>query len=59
MDPAGAAEYCESGFAEGIALARGLISDAAWCNRAQSGLVPRAYEDADLQALRQGIDPGV
>ncbi len=59
LDPAGAAEYCERGFAEGIALARGLIADAAWCNRAQSGDVPRAYDDADLQTLRQGIDPGV
>ena len=59
LDAAGAAEYCESGFAEGIALARGLIADAAWCNRAQSGAVPRAYDDADLQLLRQGIDPGV
>ena len=59
LSPDGAAEYCESGFAEGIALARGLISDASWCERARVGDAYRPYEDADLQVLRNGVDPGV
>jgi hypothetical protein len=59
LEPAGAAEYCQSGFAEGIALARGLISDAAWCERAQVGDAYRPYQDSDLHELHAGRDPGV
>ena len=59
LDPQNAAAYCESGYAEGIALARGLIADASWCSRAQTGNPVRAYTDADLQELRFGRDPGV
>lgn len=59
LEPAGAAEYCESGYAEGIALARGLISDAAWCERAQVGDSYRPYQESDLHELRAGRDPGV
>ena len=59
LEPVGAAEYCESGYAEGIALARGLISDAAWCARAQVGDAYRPYQDSDLHELHAGRDPGV
>lgn len=59
LEPLGAAEYCSTGYAEGIALARGLIADASWCQRAMSGEDPRTYVDEDLQKLRQGVDPGV
>lgn len=59
LEPLGAAEYCESGFAEGIALARALISDAKWCKNSRDGVPCRAYSDVDLPTLRGGNDPGV
>jgi 2,4-dienoyl-CoA reductase-like NADH-dependent reductase (Old Yellow Enzyme family) len=61
LTPHEASAYLEGGHAEAAALARALISDAAWAEKARRGddARIRPYADADLAQLRAGIDPGV
>jgi 2,4-dienoyl-CoA reductase-like NADH-dependent reductase (Old Yellow Enzyme family) len=60
LTPNEASDYLAGGHAEAIALARALISDAQWANKAQSGNASaiRPYEDAHGAALKQGKDIG-
>lgn len=60
LTPEEASEYIAGGHAEGVALARALISDADWAGKARSGRESeiRPATDADRQAINHGIDPG-
>jgi NADH:flavin oxidoreductases, Old Yellow Enzyme family len=60
LTPEEGAAYLEEGHAEAIALARALISDAAWANKARRGesAAIRPFSEEDRQAINRGIDPG-
>lgn len=60
LTPEGAEEYLEGGHAEAAALARALIADASWANKARerlSGSI-RPYQEAMRQDIHEGRDPG-
>ncbi|MBC8102402.1 MAG: NADH:flavin oxidoreductase [Cytophagales bacterium] len=58
LTPQQASDYLAGGHAEAAALARALISDAAWAEKAEQGQGEqiRPYEDSHWAALREGID---
>ena len=58
--PDDASDYLMGGHAEAAALARALISDAQWANKARENCADQIqhYDDAHGTALKQGIDPG-
>lgn len=60
LTPEEATDYLAGGHAEAIALARALIADAQWANKAREDNAAeiRPYTDADGGALKQGIDAG-
>jgi 2,4-dienoyl-CoA reductase-like NADH-dependent reductase (Old Yellow Enzyme family) len=60
LTPAEGAAYIDEGHAEAVALARALIVDAAWANRARAGEgdAIRPVVGNDWQVIGQGIDPG-
>jgi 2,4-dienoyl-CoA reductase-like NADH-dependent reductase (Old Yellow Enzyme family) len=60
LTPAEASSYLAEGHAEGACLARALIADAAWANKAREGRAAdiRPVTDQERQSLIQGIDPG-
>ena len=59
MTPASASDYLEGGHAEGVLLARALISDAQWVSKAASNNADliRPYEDSHWASIKEGIDP--
>jgi len=58
LTPDEASAYLAEGHAEGICLARALISDAAWAVKARRGEPVKPYTDEDRQVINHGIDPG-
>jgi 2,4-dienoyl-CoA reductase-like NADH-dependent reductase (Old Yellow Enzyme family) len=61
--PADTADYLADDHAEGAALAKALIADAAWVNKAREGrpetILPIPADPSDLNhALHRGEDPG-
>lgn len=60
LTPEDVSSYLEGGHAEAAALARALIADAAWAEKARRGdeASIRRYIDQDLMSLKNGIDPG-
>jgi 2,4-dienoyl-CoA reductase-like NADH-dependent reductase (Old Yellow Enzyme family) len=60
LTPDDASSYIANGHAEGVALARALIADAEWVNKAHSGssYEIRPVEDDHRNRLTEGIDPG-
>jgi len=52
--------YLAGGHADAAALARALITDAEWVQKARQGQTEtiRPYEDAHWGAINEGIDPG-
>jgi 2,4-dienoyl-CoA reductase-like NADH-dependent reductase (Old Yellow Enzyme family) len=61
LTPDDAAGYMNEGHAEAVALARALIADAEWVNKARGGRSDhiRPYEDSFGPALKVGVDSGV
>ena len=61
LTPEDAATYLAGDHAEAAVLARALMADAAWANKAKQGEAEqiRPYEDAHGTALKAGTDPGV
>lgn len=62
LTPADASEYLAGDHAEAAALARALIADAEWANKAKNGdpeiiQTIRPYTDALRDALNHGTDP--
>ncbi|WP_309708471.1 NADH:flavin oxidoreductase [Armatimonas sp.] len=58
MTPQEATDYINDGHAEAVALARALIVDAEWANKAQRGELPRPVLDDSWRVINQGTDPG-
>jgi 2,4-dienoyl-CoA reductase-like NADH-dependent reductase (Old Yellow Enzyme family) len=60
LTPSESEEYLAGGHAEAVALARALITDARWADKAREGQAEaiQAFADNALTELRQGIDPG-
>ncbi len=60
LTPEDASTYIEGGHAEAVALARALISDAHWANKARQNRPDQIqyYDDAHGTALKQGVDSG-
>lgn len=60
MTPEGAEAYLQGGHAEAAALARALIADANWANKAKSGRSAdiRPYEESHRSAINAGFDSG-
>jgi 2,4-dienoyl-CoA reductase-like NADH-dependent reductase (Old Yellow Enzyme family) len=60
LTPSESEEYVSGGHAESVALARALISDAGWANKAREGRedLIDSFVESDLSELREGIDPG-
>ena len=58
MTPQEATDYINEGHAEAVALARALIVDAEWVNKAQRGELPRPVLDDSWRVINQGTDPG-
>jgi 2,4-dienoyl-CoA reductase-like NADH-dependent reductase (Old Yellow Enzyme family) len=58
MTPQEATDYIEEGHAEAVALARALIVDAEWANKAKRGELPRPVLDDSWRVINQGTDPG-
>jgi 2,4-dienoyl-CoA reductase-like NADH-dependent reductase (Old Yellow Enzyme family) len=48
----------EEGHAEAVALARALIVDARWPEKARAGRVPNPVVDDTWRVINDGIDPG-
>lgn len=61
LTPQEASQYILGGHAEGVALARALIGDAEWANKARSGGADeiRPVSDDHRAQLTAGIDPGI
>ena len=58
MTPQEATDYINEGHAEAVALARALIVDAQWTNKAKKGELPRPVLDDSWRVINQGTDPG-
>ncbi len=58
LTPDEASAYLAEGHAEGICLARALISDAAWAAKARRGEPVKPYTDEDRQSINRAFDPG-
>ncbi len=60
MTPEGAEEYLEAGHAECAVLARALIADARWAQKAREGRSGdiRRYEENHRNLINSGTDPG-
>ncbi|WP_395146236.1 NADH:flavin oxidoreductase [Armatimonas sp.] len=58
MTPKEATDYINTGHAEAVALARALIVDAQWANKARRGELPRPVLDDSWRVINQGTDPG-
>ena len=58
MTPQGATDYINEGHAEAVALARALIVDAEWANKAKKGELPHPVLDDSWRVINQGTDPG-
>ncbi len=60
VTPADAAEYITDGHAEGAALAKALIVDANWVNKAREGKTAeiRPIQGDNWSSIFQGNDPG-
>ena len=58
MTPQEATDYTNEGHAEAVALARALIVDAQWANKARRGELPRPVLDDSWRVINQGTDPG-
>lgn len=59
LTPDSAVDYLSGGHAEAAVLARALIADANWANKAAAGDPIRPLEPDDVSGLSLGIDPGV
>jgi len=60
LTPEEAEAYLSGGHAEAVALARALIVDAKWVQKAQSGRADEIHPvvGEDWRVINQGIDPG-
>jgi 2,4-dienoyl-CoA reductase-like NADH-dependent reductase (Old Yellow Enzyme family) len=58
LTPTEASAYLSEGHTEAVALARALIVDAEWPNKAKVGKLPRAIDGDGWQVINNGIDPG-
>lgn len=60
LTPEDTVEYIAGGHAEAAALARALITDAEWANKARAGQADtiRPFTDSAFPDLKNGIDPG-
>ncbi len=60
LTPRETSDYIADGHAEAVALARALISDAEWANKAKRAEPEaiRPFEQAHRQAIDNGTDPG-
>lgn len=58
LTPQDAEAYLADGHAEAAVLARALIVDSQWANKAQQGTLPRPVADDSWRSINQGIDPG-
>lgn len=58
LTPQEADDYINEGHAEAVALARALIVDAQWVNKAKRGELPRPVLDDSWRVINQGTDPG-
>lgn len=58
LTPQDAEAYLADGHAEAAVLARALIVDSQWANKAQRGELPRPVADDSWRSINQGIDPG-
>ncbi|GAB4462966.1 MAG: oxidoreductase [Armatimonadaceae bacterium] len=61
LTPDEAQEYIASGHADGVCLARALIVDANWVNKAQAGHAAeiRPVVEDEWRVINQGMDPGI
>jgi len=61
LTPEEATAYIGEGHAEAVALARALIVDAAWANKAKEGLSSkiRPIVGDEWRVINQGVDPGI
>lgn len=61
LTPEEGENYLSEGHAEGIVLARALIVDAEWANKARDGHSSeiRPVVNDDWRVINQGIDPGI
>jgi 2,4-dienoyl-CoA reductase-like NADH-dependent reductase (Old Yellow Enzyme family) len=60
LTPVETAAYIAEGHAEAAAMARALISDAQWANKAKMGKAEqiRAYAAEHRSGINEGVDPG-
>ncbi len=60
LTPPETSAYLAQGHAEATALARALIADAEWVNKARKDKADeiRAFEPSHMSALKEGTDPG-
>lgn len=60
LTPAEADAYLADGHAEAVALARALIVDAAWANKARDGRAEtiRPVDGDGWRVINEGVDPG-
>ena len=58
LTPKEATDYMDEGHAEAVALARALIVDAAWVQKAKRGELPYPVLDDSWRVINQGTDPG-
>lgn len=59
LTPDDATTYLSDGHAEAAVLARALIVDSQWANKARNGELPRPVVDDSWRVINQGTDPGV
>ena len=57
LTPQEATDYINDGHAEAVALARALIVDAEWANKAKRAELPRPVLDDSWRVINQGTDP--
>ncbi len=58
LTPEDAASYLDEGHAEAVALARALIVDARWPEKARAGATPNPVGGDAWRVINDGIDPG-
>lgn len=58
LTPQEATDYLAEGHAEAVALARALIVDARWAEKARHGELPHPVSDDAWRVINQGVDPG-
>ena len=59
LTPEDAESYLSEGHAEAVALARALIVDARWAEKARLGETPRPLEGEGWRSINEGVDPGI